>query len=179
VDRVTLEPFGIAGAFLLTPERRHDDRGWFARIYCERELAERGLAPAHSQVNTGFSPRRGTLRGMHYQAVPHAEIKIVRCTRGKVFDVIVDLRPDSPTYKRWCGVELDAESGLALYAPEGTAHGYLTLADDTELTYMTSRPYAPDAARGVHHADPAFAITWPDEIRVISQADATWPPFTG
>ncbi len=174
---MNFEHLGVAGVFLLTPERRTDDRGYFARIYCERELAEHGLVGAHCQINTGFSPRRGTLRGMHYQVAPHAEVKIIRCTRGKVFDVVVDLRADSPTYKRWCGVELSAESGLALYAPEGTAHGYLTLVDDTELTYMTNRTYAPDAARGVHHADPAFAITWPDEVRVISQADASWPPF--
>ena len=103
----------------------------------------------------------------------------MRCTRGAAFDVIVDLRPDSPTYKHWYGVELSAASGLMLYAPEGTAHGYLTMLDDTELSYMTSRPYAPEAARGVHYADPAFGIDWPAEVRVISQADASWPPFSG
>jgi dTDP-4-dehydrorhamnose 3,5-epimerase len=176
---MNFEPLSIAGTYLITPERRRDDRGYFARVYCERELAERGLVGAHCQINTGFSPQRGTLRGMHHQAAPHAEVKIVRCTRGAVYDVLVDLRSDSPTYKRWVGVELSAESGRMLYAPEGTAHGYLTLLDDTELTYMTSRPYAPDAARGVHYADPAFAIEWPAEVRVISRADASWPPFHG
>jgi dTDP-4-dehydrorhamnose 3,5-epimerase len=176
---MNFEPLSIAGTYLITPERRRDDRGYFARVYCERELAERGLVGAHCQINTGFSPQRGTLRGMHHQAAPHAEVKIVRCTRGAVYDVLVDLRSDSPTYKRWVGVELSAESGRMLYAPEGTAHGYLTLLDDTELTYMTSRHYAPDAARGVHYADPAFAIEWPAEVRVISRADASWPPFHG
>jgi dTDP-4-dehydrorhamnose 3,5-epimerase len=165
----------IVGAHLLTPEPRRDDRGHFARVYCEQELARHGLTATIAQINTGFSPRAGTLRGMHYQLPPHAEVKILRCTRGAVFDVIVDLRPDSPTYLRWFGVELSADNGLMLYAPEGTAHGYLTLADDSELLYSTNRPYAADAARGIHFADPAIGIHWPAEIRLVSPADKAWP----
>ena len=171
------EEFGIAGAFLLTPERRSDDRGYFARIYCEQELAGRGLIGGLVQVNTGFSPRVGTLRGMHYQMAPHSEVKIMRCVRGVAYDVIVDLRPASPTFKAWCGVELRADSGQMLYAPEGTAHGYLTLADDTELIYFTNKPYAPESARGLHYADPAFSIDWPGGIHLVSQADQSWPAF--
>ncbi len=169
------EEVGVAGAFVLTPERREDERGHFARIHCEKELAEHGLAGGIAQINSGVSLRAGTLRGMHFQLAPHAEVKIVRCVRGALYDVIVDLRPASPTFMKWYGIELRADTGQMLYAPEGTAHGYLTLADDTELVYMTSKAYAPDAARGLHYADPAFNIAWPGEIRVISQADRSWP----
>ena len=171
------EEVGIAGAFLLTPERRSDERGYFARIHCEHELAERKLTGGICQINTAFSPRIGTLRGMHYQLAPHAEVKILRCVRGAVYDVIVDLRPTSQSFKTWYGVKLHADSGQMLYAPEGTAHGYLTLANDTELIYLTNKPYAPAAARGIHHADPAFAIVWPGAIQVVSEADRSWPPF--
>jgi dTDP-4-dehydrorhamnose 3,5-epimerase len=173
------EDIGIGGAALIAPERREDERGFFARLYCVDELEKHGLAAPISQINTGVSPRAGTLRGLHYQSAPHDEVKIVRCVRGAVFDVIVDLRPDSPTYKRWFGVELSAANGLMLHAPQGTAHGYLTLADDTELIYMTNKPYAPGAARGVRYDDPAFGIRWPAEVRVISKADLGWEPFAG
>lgn len=173
------EEVGVKGAFVITPERRADERGFFARMFCDKELAERGLAVHIRQINTGFSPRSGTLRGLHYQARPHAEIKIVRCVRGAVYDVVVDLRPDSPTFKQWFGVELTAENGCLLYAPEGTAHGYLTLANDTELIYLTSHAYAPQAAHGVRFDDPAFGIEWPAEVRVVSQADRSWPDFSG
>lgn len=172
-----LEEASVAGAFLIRPQRRADERGFFARMVCEKTLADRGLVGHISQVNTGFSPRQGTLRGMHFQQAPHAEVKIVRCLRGSVFDVVVDLRPDSPTYKQWFGTTLSAENGHLLYAPEGTAHGYLTLEPDTELMYMTSRAYAPEAARGVRHDDPAFGIQWPAEIALVSQADQSWPDF--
>jgi dTDP-4-dehydrorhamnose 3,5-epimerase len=168
---------GVAGAFVLTPQRREDERGYFARIHCEQELAEHGLAGGITQINTGFSPRAGTLRGMHFQMAPHAEVKIMRCVRGAVYDVIVDLRRASPTFMKWYGIELRADSGQMLYAPEGTAHGYLTLADETELIYMTNKPYAAEAARGLSYADPAFNIAWPGEIRVVSQNDRAWPPF--
>lgn len=171
------EEGGVAGAFVIRPQLRLDERGHFARIYCQRELAERGLVSEVSQINTGFSPRAGTLRGMHYQASPHAEVKIARCVRGAAFDVVVDLRADSPTFKRWFGAELSASNGLMLYAPAGTAHGYLTLLPDTELIYLTSQPYAPDAVRGVRFDDPAFAITWPADITLVSQADRSWPNF--
>jgi dTDP-4-dehydrorhamnose 3,5-epimerase len=168
----------IDGAYLIEPERRVDERGFFARVFCETELAERGLAVSISQANTGFSPRAGTLRGLHFQLAPHAEVKIARCLRGSVFGVAVDLRPDSPTYKRWTGHLLSAENGKLLYVPEGCAHGYLTLAPDTELMYFTSKPYAPTGARGIRHNDPAFAIAWPAAVEVISEADSSWPAFT-
>lgn len=169
----------IDGAFLIEPERRVDDRGFFARMFCEKELTDRGLVGNICQANTGFSPRAGTLRGMHYQLPPHAEVKIARCLRGSVFDVAVDLRPDSPTYKRWTGQMLSAENGKLLYVPEGCAHGYLTLAPDTELMYLTSAPYAPTAARGIRYNDPAFAIAWPARVEVISTADSSWSAFAG
>lgn len=165
----------VADAWVIRQEPRADERGYFARTYCVRELAERGLCTEIAQINTGFNPKSGTLRGLHYQSEPHSEVKMVRCTRGAVFDVIVDLRPHSPSFKRWFGIELSEDSGLALYAPAGTAHGYLTLRPDTELTYMTSRAYAPGAARGVRHDDSAFAIEWPAPIRLISTADRSWP----
>lgn len=172
------ETIGIAGAYLITPEPRADERGHFARIHCEKELADHGLAGGICQINTGFNPKAGTLRGMHHQLAPHDEVKIMRCVRGAAFDVIIDLRPDSPTFRRWYGVELNPDRGQMLYAPAGTAHGYLTLVDDTELTYLTNKPYAAAAARGVHHADPAFGVVWPAEIRIVSQADRTWPAFS-
>lgn len=171
------EPTSVDGAFVIRPQPRADERGHFARVYCAAELAQRDLVSEISQINTGVSPRAGTLRGMHYQAAPHAEVKIARCVRGAAFDVVVDLRPDSPSYKRWFGIELNAVNGLMLYAPAGTAHGYLTLQPDTEVTYLTSRPYAPDAVRGVRFDDPAFGIEWPREVAIVSQADRAWPDF--
>jgi dTDP-4-dehydrorhamnose 3,5-epimerase len=168
----------VDGAFLIEPERRSDERGFFARLWCAEELAARGLVARISQINTGVSPRRGTLRGLHYQLPPHEEVKIVRCFRGAVFDVVVDLRRGSPSYRRWMGVELTAENTRLLYVPEGCAHGYLTLTDDVELVYLTSRPYAPEAARGVRFDDPAFGIAWPAPVRVVSRADETWPSFS-
>jgi len=167
----------LAGAFIIEPERRVDERGYFARLFCERELAERGLEGCIRQVNTGFSPRARTLRGMHYQTAPHAEVKIVRCVRGAVFDVIIDLRPGSPSFKRWFGIELSAENGLLLYAPAGTAHGYLTMTEDTELIYATNKAYAPDAATGVRYDDQSFGIEWPAAVQVMSAADRSWRPF--
>lgn len=171
------EEIGVAGSYLLKPQRRFDERGFFARVHCEQALAERGLRGGIAQVNTGFNPRAGTLRGMHFQIGAHAEVKIVRCVRGAVFDVVVDLRPESSTYRRWFGAELTADNGLQLYLPEGTAHGYLTLANDTEVTYSTNKPYAPDAVGGVRFDDPAFAIDWPAAVLVVSQADRSWPAF--
>ena len=174
---VIIEEVAVKGAFVIRPQPRRDERGHFARIYCQHELAARGLATEISQINTGFSPRAGTLRGIHYQDQPHDEVKIARCVRGAVFDVVVDLRRDSPTFKCWFGAELNADNGLMLYAPAGTAHGYLTLQSDTELVYLTSKPYAPNAARGVRFDDLAFGIAWPTEITVVSQADRAWPDF--
>ena len=174
---MVFEETAVAGAFVIRPQPRPDERGHFARIYCERELAARGLVASVSQINTGFSPLMGTLRGMHYQAAPDAEVKIARCVRGAAFDVVVDLRPESPTFKRWFGAELTAANGLMLYAPAGTAHGYLTLAPDTELIYLTSKPYAPESVRGVRFDDPAFGIVWPAAITLVSRADESWPDF--
>lgn len=174
---MVFEEGSVQGAFLIRPEPRTDERGHFARIYCEDELARRGLIAPVTQINTGFSPCAGTLRGMHFQTAPHAEVKIMRCLRGAAFDVVVDLRPDSPTRGRWFAAELSAENGLLMYAPAGTAHGYLTLRDDTELMYLTSKPYAPQAAQGVRFDDPAFGIEWPRDITVVSKADRGWPDF--
>lgn len=169
----------VAGAMVVEPEPRRDERGWFARLWCAEEFAAKGLIAGIAQVNTAVSPRRGTLRGMHFQLPPHDEVKVVRCFRGAVFDVVVDLRRDSPTWKRWMGVELTAVNARMLYVPQGCAHGYLTLEDDAELMYLTSRPYAPEAARGVRYDDPAFGIRWPAPVTLVSAADAGWPLYAG
>lgn len=167
----------VSGAFVIDLDQREDSRGFFARMWCQRELADRGLVGRVTQVNTGFSTSSGTLRGLHFQRSPYAEVKIVRCLRGTVFDVVVDLRPASPTHRRWMGVELSGENGRMLYVPEGCAHGYLTLQDATELMYLTSEGYAPDAASGVRYDDPAFGIDWPGPVKVISDADCSWAPY--
>jgi dTDP-4-dehydrorhamnose 3,5-epimerase len=165
----------LPGVYQVELERKPDARGWFARSWCAREFAEHGLASAIAQVNTQRSVRAGTLRGLHYQEAPHAEVKIVRCTSGAIFDVAVDLRPESPTYRRWMGRELTADEGAMLYVPEGCAHGYLTLADDVEVTYFASTFYAPGHARGVRFDDPAFGIEWPAPVVVVSDQDRQWP----
>jgi dTDP-4-dehydrorhamnose 3,5-epimerase len=174
---MNFEPLPVAGAYLITPQRRPDERGYFARVFCQDELAQQGLCVDFCQANTAFSPRAGTLRGLHYQRAPHAEVKLMRCTRGAVYDVVLDLRANSPTFLRWFGAELSADNGAMLYAPAGTAHGYLTLTDDTELLYMTSARYAPAAATGVRFDDPTFGIAWPREIVLVSPADRAWPDF--
>lgn len=174
---MNFEPLSVSGAFLITPQPRPDERGYFARIFCRDELHKQALCGDFCQINTGFNPRAGTLRGMHFQRGDDAEVKLARCVRGAVYDVVVDLRPQSPTYLRWAAAELSADNGAMLYAPAGTAHGYLTLCDDAELTYMTSRPYAPNAVDGVRHDDPAFGIQWPREIVLVSQADRAWSDF--
>jgi dTDP-4-dehydrorhamnose 3,5-epimerase len=152
-----------------------DHRGFFARSWCRREFENHGLNPKLVQCNVSFNPHQGTLRGMHYQDAPHKEAKVVRCTRGSVFDVAIDLRPDSATYKQWVGVELSAEKRNMLYVPEGFAHGFLTLEDDTEVFYQMSEFYEPDCGRGVRWDDPAFSIEWPSLVRVISERDRTYP----
>lgn len=169
----------IAGAYLLEPECHEDERGFFARTFCRREFEERGLEAAVVQCNVSFNHRRGTVRGMHYQAAPSEEVKLVRCTRGAVWDVILDLRPDSNRFKQHAGVELDAESRASLYIPAGVAHGFQTLIDGTEVLYQMSEFYDPPAARGVRWNDPAFSITWPREITVISERDRSFPDFGG
>lgn len=165
----------LPGVFVIELERRADDRGFFARQWCVEEMARAGLDTRLAQMNTARSTAAGTLRGIHYQKAPHGEAKLVRCTRGAVFDVAVDLRPDSPTYRQWVGVELDAEQGRALYIPEGCGHGYITLTDDADLAYQASVPYAPSSATGVRYDDPALAIAWPVPVKVISAQDKGWP----
>ena len=169
----------LRGAFIITPDLIKDERGFFARTFCRREFEEHGLNSNLVQCNISFNAAMGTLRGMHYQAAPHEEAKLVRCTRGAIYDVIIDLREGSPTVREWFGIELTPDSGLMLYAPEGFAHGYQSLQDDTEMYYMTSAPYAPAAARGVLYDDPAFGVRWPLPVSVISEADRDWPDFKG
>jgi dTDP-4-dehydrorhamnose 3,5-epimerase len=168
----------LKGAFLVGQKKIVDQRGYFARAWCRDEFKQHGLNPDMLQLNTGFSHKAGTLRGMHYQEPPHAEAKFVRCTRGAVYDVIVDLRTESPTRGEWVGVELTADEGNMLYAPAGCAHGYQTLADDSEIYYMTTALYAAHAAKGVRYDDPAFAIQWPRAVSVISDPDRNWPDYT-
>ncbi len=167
----------LSGAFVVDLERREDERGFFARAWCAREFADHRLSARLVQCNLSFNRLRGTLRGMHYQVPPHAEVKLIRCTRGAIHDVIVDLRPDSPTYKEWLGIELSAENGRMLYVPEGFAHGYQTLADDTETFYQVSEFYAPGAEQGVRWNDPSFRIEWPLAVSSISEKDASWPDY--
>jgi dTDP-4-dehydrorhamnose 3,5-epimerase len=169
----------LQGAYLLDLERREDDRGFFARAWCGKEFEAHGLIPRFVQVNVGFSAKKGTLRGMHYQIEPFREAKVVRCTMGAVYDVIVDLRQGSPTFRQWIGEELTSGNRRMLYVPEGFAHGYQTLADDAEITYQTTQFYAPECARGVRYDDPAFDIRWPLSVERISEADRSWPDFTG
>ena len=165
----------LPGAYVLEPEKISDHRGFFARIWCKHELQAHGLSGELCQSNVGFSHRAGTVRGLHFQTPPHAEVKIVRCTRGSVFDVIVDVRPDSPSYQHWFGVHLTAENRKMLYVPKGMATGYMTLEDDTEINYHTSERFAPHAATGIRFDDPAVGIAWPLKVTAISEQDRSWP----
>jgi dTDP-4-dehydrorhamnose 3,5-epimerase len=167
----------INGVFVLDVKRIEDERGFFGRIWCQKEFDEHGIDSRFMQINTALSHRKGTLRGMHYQEEPNAETKVIRCSRGSVFDVAIDIRPSSVTFKQWFGVELSAENQKMLVVPSGCAHGYQTLKDATELMYLTSAFYAPQSARGLRYDDRAFAIQWPLYVSVISSADATWPYF--
>ena len=167
----------IAGVYLLEPERLADDRGFFARVWCQTEFAKHGIDSHVVQCNLSFNPRKGTLRGMHYQRAPHEETKIVRCTMGAFFDVAVDLRRDSPTFKQWVGAPLTAENREMLVIPAGCAHGYLTLADNTEIFYQISEYYAPTHGAGVRWNDPAFGIRWPGDVTVIADRDRDYPDF--
>jgi dTDP-4-dehydrorhamnose 3,5-epimerase len=169
----------LRGAYVVEPEPLGDDRGFFARTFCTAEFREHGLNPAVAQCSISFNRERGTLRGLHYQAAPHAETRLVRCTRGSVFDVIVDLRADSGTRLGWYGCELSAENRRALYVPEGFAHGFQTLEDETELLYAMSEAYVATLARGVHYASPALGIDWPLPVGAISPRDATLEPLEG
>ncbi len=165
----------LAGAQVIDPVPHPDERGRFMRAWCLREFAEHGIDFVPLQANLGLSLRKGTIRGMHYQVVPALEAKLVRCTRGAMFDVVLDVRPGSPSFGRWYGTELTAENGRMLYLPEGCAHGYQTLVDETEMHYMASEVYTPDAARGMRFDDPKFGINWPFPVTCISEQDRNWP----
>lgn len=166
---------GIAGAVVIDPVLRKDDRGHFSRSWCLREFSLQGIDFIPLQANTGLSFRKGTLRGLHHQVAPALEAKLVRCTRGSLFDVVVDLREDSPTRYKWAGIELRADNYQMLYVPEGCAHGYQTLEDDTDLYYMTSQYFTPSAATGVRFDDPVFGIDWPLTPTAMSEQDRNWP----
>ncbi len=166
----------LAGCYVVEPERRADHRGFFARTFSAREFESRGLNHHVVECSISFNTKTGTLRGMHYQAFPHAEAKLVRCTRGRVFDVAVDIRETSDTFRQWTAVELTEENGLSLYLSEGLAHGFVTLEPGSEIAYQMSHPYVPEAARGLRWNDPALAIGWPHVDRsTISERDRAWP----
>ena len=170
----------LPGAYVIDLEPIEDPRGFFARAWSERELAERGLETHIAQCSLSHNTHAGTLRGMHFQRAPHEEVKLVRCTRGAIHDVIVDLRADSPTFRRWIAVELGEDDRRTLYVPRGFAHGFQTLTEDAEVFYMISEPYVPEAAGGVRWDDPAFSIAWPmAEPSQISERDRSWPDFEG
>jgi dTDP-4-dehydrorhamnose 3,5-epimerase len=165
----------IAGAWLVQPELRADERGHFARLWCRDELAARGLRGDFVQCNNSFSAAAGTLRGLHWQAAPHSEVKLVGCTRGRVFDVIVDVRPESASFLQWFGAELSADNRTMAYVPEGCAHGYLTLEPGAEVVYPVTAAYAAAAERGLRWDDPAVGIVWPAVPEVVSEKDSSWP----
>lgn len=167
----------LPGAYRLTLERHGDERGFFARAFCRREFESRGLRPPVAQANISFNPRKGTLRGLHFQAPPAAEDKLVRCTAGAIYDVVLDLRPGSPTRGEWIGVDLTRDNREMLYVPRGCAHGYQVLEDDTEVFYQVSEFYAPEHERGVRWDDPRFGIEWPLEPTVLSEKDRGWPDW--
>ncbi len=167
----------LKGAYTLELKKIADERGFFARSWCQNEMEAHGLTAKVVQTNVSFNPQKGTLRGMHYQVAPHEESKLVRCTRGAIFDVIIDLRPDSATYKAWFGTELTADNYKMLFVPEGFAHGYLTLQDKTEVTYQVSQFYNPEAERGICWNDATFNIDWPSEPTLISEKDKAHPEY--
>lgn len=170
----------LKGVFIILPERNEDERGYFARTWCRREFEERGLNSGLVQCGTSFNRRAGTLRGMHYQISPHEETKLIRCTRGSIHDVVIDLRPDSPSHRHHVSVRLSAQEGNMLYVPAGFAHGFQTLEDNSEVFYQMSEFFHPQSARGVRWNDPAFAIEWPHaDARVLSGRDRDWPDYRG
>jgi dTDP-4-dehydrorhamnose 3,5-epimerase len=168
----------LSGAFLIEPERRSDERGFFSRVFCRDEFTAQGLDCTVAQCNVSFNPKKATLRGMHYQVAPYQEVKLVRCTMGTIFDVIVDLRRESRSLGNWFGLELSAENRLMLYVPKGFAHGYLTLADNTEVFDQVSESYSPESERGARWNDPAFGISWPSQPELISDKDREHPTFS-
>jgi dTDP-4-dehydrorhamnose 3,5-epimerase len=169
----------LKGAYVIELEKRADERGFFARTFCEREFTAHGLKTHFVQCNISFNKWKGTLRGMHFQAAPFEEAKVIRCNRGAIFDAIIDLRPESPTFKQYVTAELSAENGKMFYVPEGFAHGFQTLENDTEIFYQMSQFYSPEHGRGVRWNDPAFGIKWPEGERIIIERDRTYPDFIG
>jgi dTDP-4-dehydrorhamnose 3,5-epimerase len=174
---MTFEATPLKGVFVVGMQQHADERGFFARVWCPKEFAARGLNPHLAQVSLSFNREAGTLRGMHHQAAPHAEAKLVRVTAGAIWDVALDLRPESKTFKRWFGMELSAENRRMMYIPEGCAHGFLTLAGASEVVYHITSDYVPEAGRGVRWNDPAFGIAWPRDVVSMNERDRNWPPF--
>lgn len=172
-----VEPTALSGVFVITPELLTDERGAVARTYCAEEFRANGLDPEVAQCSVSFNPAAGTLRGMHYQVEPYGEVKLVRCTMGAIYDVVVDLRPESPTYCRWVGTELTAHNRRSVYVPKGIAHGFLTLIEQSEVSYQISVPYHPGAGAGVRWDDPIFGISWPFAPRLMAARDATYPAY--
>lgn len=172
-----LREINLQGAYVVEIVKITDKRGFFARLWCQRRFMEAGLVSAPVQTNISFNIESGTLRGLHYQVEPFAETKLVRCARGAIYDVIIDLRPESLTFKQWFGIELTAENHRAIFIPKNFAHGYLTLEDQTEVIYQVSEFYTPQSEQGVRWNDPTFAIKWPGEIKVITDKDAGWPNY--
>jgi dTDP-4-dehydrorhamnose 3,5-epimerase len=167
----------LKDAYIIEIEKLEDTRGFFARSWCQKEFDKHGLVSTIVQANISWNKKRGTLRGMHYQIPPYEEVKLVRCSHGSIYDVIIDLRKDSPTYKQWLGVQLTADDHNLLYVPGGFAHGFQTLEDDTEVVYQVSQFYTPGAEAGLRCDDPTFNINWPLEVRVISDKDRNWPDY--
>ncbi|MGH8067552.1 MAG: dTDP-4-dehydrorhamnose 3,5-epimerase [Candidatus Entotheonellia bacterium] len=167
----------LSGAYLVMLDKHVDSRGFFARTWCQQEFEQHSLVARIVQSNMSFNKHKGTLRGMHYQIAPYEETKLIRCTSGSIYDVIIDLRPDSPTYRQWVGVTLSAKAHPMLYVPAGFAHGFQTLEDDSEVSYQVSQFYAPEYERGLRYNDPAFDIKWPLDITVMSTKDQGWPDY--
>lgn len=174
---MTFKETTLIGAFLIDPEKFEDSRGFFARTWCQREFEAHGIAFRQVQCNVSYNKKKGILRGMHFQSAPHEEAKLICCTKGAIFDVIIDLRPGSPTFSQHITAVLTAENHRMIYVPEGFAHGFQTLQDDTEIFYQMSEWYAPEYAKGVRWNDPAFGIQWPDDERLISDRDQNYPDF--
>ena len=174
---MNFEETPLKGAYVIDLEKIGDERGFFSRVFCRNEFCDMGLSTDFKQVNRSFSALKGTIRGMHYQLMPSAEIKVVRCISGSLYDVILDLRPDSPNFGQWFGKILTSENRLMMYVPRGFAHGFMTLADNTEVFYFSSEFYAPKLEKGIRYNDPKFNIEWPIKLIEISQKDAAWKNF--
>lgn len=174
---MNFKQLNLKGAYLITPQRYIDERGFFARVWCKDEFSKHGLEPVIEQCSISFNPRKGTLRGMHYQIPPHEETKLVRCTMGSIYDVIVDLRSDSKTYMNWIGIDLTSSNRNMLYIPKGFAHGFCTMEDNSEILYQMSDKYVPDSAKGFRWNDPAFGIKWPNLNFTLSERDANFTDY--